>query len=1014
MPIFQKSVVNKYLKTINPENIQEKYNVFKSHYNPERIENIKTSREEQYQEGFLRDIFVDCLGYKLNPDPDYNLTTEFKNLTDSKKSDGAILKDDKAICVIELKSTKTTDLEKIKIQAFNYKNNQPECRYVITSNFQKIRLYIDNATEFEQFNLFELNEETFQKLYLFFSKDSIFKNITLKLKEESLLHEENVSAKLYADYSKFKHDIYNSLVKNNPQHDKLTLFKKSQKVLDRFLFVLFAEDAGLVPPNAISKILEQWKTFRELDEPVSLYTRFVKLFHHLDTGHKYNTYELPAYNGGLFKTDELLDQLIIDDIAILDNALKLSNYDYNTEVDVNILGHIFEHSISEIEEITSKLEGNEIDRQKTRRKKEGIFYTPKYITRYIVENTLGTLCEEKKKELEIDKINPEILENPRTSRHTLTKKAKELFNQISEYRVFLLNLKILDPACGSGAFLNYALEFLITEHEKIDEIQDKITGDKLGLFNIQKSILENNLFGVDINEESVEIAKLSLWLRTAERGRKLTFLSNNIKCGNSLIDDPEFAGEKEFIWEKEFPEIFNKGGFDVVIGNPPYGAYLKQKNYLNNKFNLKRLDSYQLFTFQGINLLKTNCYLGFIIPNAWMTHKFGIDFRNRLIKYSFFKVVNFIRQVFSDANIDTTIIILNKSFNPNNYIKTATLTQPEDILTQTNYNIISQEYWTRYDKFSCSLSNKHYNLFEKIIQSSEKLEDLFFVIGGYKPYQIGYGKSIKGNFPQTSFDVKERVYHARSKIDQNYFPDLKGLNISRYYISPSNSYVKWGDWLMSPKKIEYFFKEKIIVREISGKFLHCCFDDQGFFCNDTTHLILPSNPSLDLKYLLAILNSKLIGWFFKSYYGEENDLFPKIKINELKHLPIIKIPLSKQEKFIYNSNQMLKLKPALFDLLYSFENRIKTNFQLEKISIGTNIFCEQNFVNFFNYLKNKGAKLSLFQQDELNQYYENYKSKISELNNKINNLDNEINQTVYDLYELKTEEIQIIEKTYQN
>jgi len=174
MPIFQKSVVNKYLKTLNPENIQEKYNVFKSHYNPERIENIKTSREEQYQEGFLRDIFVDCLGYKLNPDPDYNLTTEFKNLTDSKKADGAILKDNKAICVIELKSTKTTDLEKIKIQAFNYKNNQPECSYVITSNFQKIRLYIDNATEFEQFNLFDLDEETFQKLYLFFSKDSIF------------------------------------------------------------------------------------------------------------------------------------------------------------------------------------------------------------------------------------------------------------------------------------------------------------------------------------------------------------------------------------------------------------------------------------------------------------------------------------------------------------------------------------------------------------------------------------------------------------------------------------------------------------------------------------------------------------------------------------------------------------------------------------------------------------------------------------------------------------------------
>jgi type I restriction-modification system DNA methylase subunit len=117
-------------------------------------------------------------------------------------------------------------------------------------------------------------------------------------------------------------------------------------------------------------------------------------------------------------------------------------------------------------------------------------------------------------------------------------------------------LKILDPACGSGAFLNQALEFLLEEHQFVDEYRRQLEKDSLGLFDIKKSILENNIFGVDINEESVEIAKLSLWLRTAERGRKLSELSNTIKCGNSLIDDPEVAGEKAFKWEEEFPQVF--------------------------------------------------------------------------------------------------------------------------------------------------------------------------------------------------------------------------------------------------------------------------------------------------------------------------------------------------------------------------------------------------------------------------------------------------------------------------
>ena len=182
----------------------------------------------------------------------------------------------------------------------------------------------------------------------------------------------------------------------------------------------------------------------------------------------------------------------------------------------------------------------------SKRKKDGVFYTPKYITQYIVENTIGTLCNEKWTELEIEEI--EFDGTYRTKDGNLSKKGKKLYQKLNDYKEWLLSLKIVDPACGSGAFLNQALNFLIREHKNIDDIIAELTNTTLRLFDTEKLILENNLFGVDINEESVEIAKLSLWLRTARKDRKLSNLNNNIKCGNSLIGDVKVAGDKAFHW----------------------------------------------------------------------------------------------------------------------------------------------------------------------------------------------------------------------------------------------------------------------------------------------------------------------------------------------------------------------------------------------------------------------------------------------------------------------------------
>jgi type I restriction-modification system DNA methylase subunit len=530
---------------------------------------------------------------------------------------------------------------------------------VITSNFEKLRFYIDNAIEHEVFNLFELSETDFKLLYLCLAYDNIKRDLPKKIKTDSHNQEDITTKQLYKDYSLFKRELYNNLVELNPKVEPLLLFKKSQKLLDRYLFLFFAEDRHLLPPNSVRMILKQWKQLQEMDAYTPLYKRFKKYFGYLNKGHKGKNYDVYPYNGGLFRPDEVLDKITIDDDLLYEHTLKLSEYDFDSEVDVNILGHIFENSLNEIEEVQTQLEENPSEVKISKRKKDGVFYTPKYITKYIVENTVGKLCEDKKEELELTEEDYNI------KRQAKTKKA--LLKKLNDYRDWLLQLTVVDPACGSGAFLNEALNYLIAEHEYLDELETKLMGGGLVFPNVENSILENNLFGVDINNESVEIAKLSLWLRTAQPSRKLNDLSNNIKYGNSLIDDPEIAVDKAFNWKNEFPQVFEKGGFDVVIGNPPYVQLQKIRE---QSLKLKELDFetynstgdlYCLFYEKGYEILKQSGVLGYITSNKWMKANYGKSLRNYLLKStSVYKLIDLGSGIFESATVDSNILFFKK------------------------------------------------------------------------------------------------------------------------------------------------------------------------------------------------------------------------------------------------------------------------------------------------------------------------------------------------------------------
>lgn len=984
MSLFQSTVVTKYLKTQNKDLVATKWNAFQQHFqNPSIQENIRNSKEEQYQGGFIIDLFVNILGYTKNPAPDFNITTEYKNVKDSKKADGAIIINNNVKAVVELKGTNTTDLAKVEAQAFGYKNNQPSCEYVIISNFEKLRFYIDNAIEHIEFNLFTLNQQQFELLFLCLALENIANDIPKKLKEQSVSHEDVITKTLYKDYSLFKRELHQNLVNLNQQIDKLTLFKKSQKLLDRFLFLFFAEDRQLLPPNSVRLVLKQWKQLKDLDEDVPLYNRFKKYFGYLNIGFKGKQYNVYAYNGGLFKPDEVLDKISIDDELLYQHTLKLSEYDFDSEVDVNILGHIFENSLNELDEIQAQLEGKGIDKSKTKRKKDGVFYTPKYITKYIVENTVGKLCEEKKLELSITDDNYQPAKQ----------RSRKRINNLQQYRDWLLQLTICDPACGSGAFLNQALDYLIAEHRYIDELSAKYNKDAFILSDVEKSILENNLFGVDLNQESVEIAKLSLWLRTAQPNRKLNDLSNNIKCGNSLIDAVEIAGNKAFNWQHEFPHIFAKGGFDVVIGNPPYVLCQPSNTtedileyYKSFEVASYKIDLFHLFFEKSIELIANESYLGFITPNTYLTNKFIKPLRNYILKNtSIISIINHQEPVFPDAGVDVSTIILNKTVNQKNKIE---VLKSEKGGVFTHFSTKKQSSWIENEDNIFNLKNEFRISFNGCVP-------LFDICNSY--------------FGIQAYDRKSSI--SNKKLNEDYLPIIDGGDIFPYIYSVPIKYFNYREErIKSGGDFNVYKEERIVIRQIGiTPIVGLC--KGGILGSNTLYNINLRDKNYDLKYLLCVLNSKLIKEYWLAIYSDGKQLFPKIKGYQLKSLPIKEISKKNQQSFIEKADEMILLNKEMQQLVAKFNRTLQRKFEIEKLTKKLQEWHLLSFADFVKELKKKKVKLTLQQEAEWEDYFLAEQQKALDLKAKIDQTDREIDAMVYELYGLSEDEIGIIEKS---
>ncbi len=1059
MALFQTSVLKKYLTQQDANIVSKAYRKYAKYFlNPEIQENIRTSNEEQFQATFLTELFVNVMDYTINPSPKYNLTTEYKNEKNNRKADGAILNDGATVAVVELKGTNTKDLESIRKQAFDYKVNHKGCRFVITSNFEKLRLYIDDATEHLAFDLFLLTEADFSLLYLCLHKDNLLKAIPLKIKQDSLIVEEQITKDFYKDYSLFKRELYRDLVKKNGkvlkvalqndtgipddenhQNDlerleknvKLTLFKKSQKLIDRFLFIFFAEDRGLLQPNYTLKRLAEWDTIRKLDVDEPLYDRFKKHFNYLDKGRKGDAEnkEIFAYNGGLFKPDSILDRVLIEDELLYKHTKKLATYDFESQVDVNILGHIFENSLNEIESINAEIEGGDFDKQKSKRKKDGVFYTPKYITKYIVENTVGKLCDEKKATLGF--LEEEYFKGRGTGRNKRNDKTiQKLVTILDDYRDWLLQITICDPACGSGAFLNQALDFLIKEHQYIDELKTKILGGGLQFPDIENTILENNIYGVDLNEESVEIAKLSLWLRTAQPRRKLNDLSSNIKCGNSLIDSKSVAGDKAFHWETAFAKVFESGGFDVVIGNPPYGAGLnrEEKIYLKKVFNksYSGFDSYFFFFEKSIDLLKEDGSLGFITPNTFLVVEGGKPLRKYLIENTTIESLLETYNVFPDAVVEPITTILRKSGSTTEFdvllvdrkFKFSGVNEPSTLKSR---QMLSDIMDTSTTIINYKLDRKAQELLNNIYEGSDNMSDIISVKAGVKPYEKG-----KGNPAQTSETLKLKPFNGNFKIDDTWQNCIRGTNIRRYSTIDSEEYISYGPWLAAPRNEDLFIEPKIFMRRTDDN-LFSNIDTTGAVGINSVHCIqcLIENNETNLLKILAQLNSKLHNWIFQTQnFHMVGKPMAEVKTIFIQRLPYKSFNESNGSLIISLVNQCVAKNSDKNTLTKKFINYLKHKFSLLKFSRKLENWQDLDFGDFTKEL-NKAIKATNKQRDkdglapiatltkidefEWLDLFEQNKKKAQDLQLQINTIEQQIDAMVYELYSLSEDEIRIVE-----
>lgn len=959
----------------------------------------------------------------------------------------------------ELKGTNTRDLDAIMPgrhrspvqQAWEYAMNVRGVKWVLVSNMIELRLYGfgEGTSAYETFHLDQLIEPNeYARFMLLLSAESLLSGRTLDLLKESRREDQDITDSLYRDYRTLRLKLLSAVQKVDETIDPIDAIAVAQKVLDRVLFIAFAEDTGLLPDNT----LETAFLTRDLYNPHPVWENFKGLFRAIDVGSK--ELKIPRYNGGLFRPDEQINALHLPD-DVCEEFKTLGDYDFASEVFVTILGHIFEQSIADVERLQAIARGEEEKPEKAtgitgRRKRDGVVYTPDYIARFIVAKTLGVHLEE----AFTDILRAHAKAGADLSGYAAIpwrRKSAEL-EAWQGYRDRLKSLRIVDPACGSGVFLIMAFDFMKAElsrvNDKIAELQGKDQHIQ-DLLDPDSKILSNNLFGVDVNVESIEIAKLSLWIKTAQRGKVLDNLSGSIRVGDSLIEDSNFAYlDHAFTWETAFPDVFAEGGFDVVLGNPPYVRmeHLRAlKPYLEKRYEVvsARANLYCYFFERGLRLLKPGGRLGYISSNTFFKTGSGQPLREYLLREATIESVVDLGnlQVFEGVSTYPAILTMKRGAAPKGH---ELRFWKVDALLENNFLATWEAAAGPYPQAalgagSWELENPALRaLRDKIRKGRKTLKDVY----GSPLYGIKTG--LDAAFVINTA-IKEHLCTKDPKSAELLKPFLEGKDLKRWRAEPR------GLWLIYiPQrriKIDDYpairawllpFKDKLEKRATKQKWFELQqaqeaysshfqppkiayghFQDRPIYSMETTGAYLNNTiffiPTGDWA-LLAVLHSNVIWFDFCSRTTIVRGGWREAAAQHVEKLPIpIMSDISKAElaRLAEPAQQMAETRLALQtsltrripDLCPSGRDHKLTTRLLEWWNL-------PDFTAFRAEVKKVfKADIPLAERSAWEDWITRDRAKITRLTADITRAEAQINSIVYELFDLTEDEIALLEVT---
>lgn len=864
------------------------------------IEHLQTElvsgATDQYQEEESKNVFIlpllkNVLGW------DYNNRNEVgaEHTTSKGRVDYSLKIDGNIKLFVEVKSV-GDDITKYIDQALKYGKNYDKVPFILLTNFKRLMLFDVWYGKKNRGLKLDLQWDSYLdnlEQLLLISKESVKsgslndllsqKPTGRKLVEKAIVHQ------LLNDFLKWRNDLATSIFKHNSHlfhsedldADSNYLKDITQKILDRIIFIRFCEDRGLVQEKKLIEV------FSERENIVG--TGAIHLLKPI-----YSSYER-IFNSDLFKPQIWEDNLGID-FKVINNIILKTYDDYLFDViPIEVLGSIYEQYLGHDIRVTNHTVKREV--KNGLRKIKGIYYTPEYIVNYIVNNTVGTKLSE---------LSPS--------------KAK--------------NIRILDPACGSGSFLiraydeilNYYLEERKSPLRSDDRQQRLIKGQehpepKLSLKE-KSEILLKHIFGVDLDDQAVEITKLSLMLKMLEGehtiipGRAiLPILDKNIRRGNSLIgpdsfeadlipDDKELRRLHPLDWKIKFADAMNAGGFDCIVGNPPYVRPHKltrnMKELLWKSFTtfVAKSDLYSCFMEKGLNLLKPNGLFSFIVPHTWTSLESFTKIRGLIIKKSRVrKLVQLPKRVFAQATVETCIFVFEKHKTKAdkymNMIKVERLDSGGNVssLRQFNQKEIMNAYIYNFQLYK---QNDGKSIIGKIQKEGRSLSEYVNFLYGFK----------------TGDDQK---FIHQKKVYKESKPFIRSGAIRRYGHDDPGEYVWYVPSAMirnrktaRPGESERFEAEKIIVARM-GKTLVATYDPGGLYVKDAM-LLLGKNSNLSLKYILGIINSKTLGYFYQEFF-----ITIDVLKNSLLSLPIYAANYSKRaDKVRYD--KIIRLVEQMLDL----------------------------------------------------------------------------------------------------